>query len=75
MTTNKNQLSLFHPMKTPHSEQGFKAMTRSQLAAWYGVSPFTFRRWIKRAGLEIGARNMLTPKQVAEVIEKLGWPG
>lgn len=51
-------------------------MSKGQLAAAYGVSPNTFRKWLDAiAGLHLQpGQRMLTPKQVALIFEHLGKP-
>ena len=48
-------------------------MTVSQLAARWGVSPNTVRRWLKPFEKEIGPRrgNLYSPRQVAVILSKL----
>ncbi|WP_113636090.1 helix-turn-helix domain-containing protein [Nubsella zeaxanthinifaciens] len=52
-----------------------KAYTKKQLAAFYGVSRSTFRRWINQIsdlGEYIG--KTYTPAQVKKIVEHLGTP-
>ena len=48
-------------------------MTVSQLAARWGVSPNTVRRWLKPFEEEIGPKqgNLYSPRQVAIILSKL----
>jgi transposase-like protein len=54
-----------------------RAMTKTEMAAAYGVCPRTFNKWIKPFRNEIGTidgTNILTPAQVKTIFEKIGEP-
>lgn len=53
-----------------------KTYTQKELAGFYGVTPKTFRRWLKRALVDIGTRlgNYYSPQQVRIIVERLGYP-
>ncbi|WP_428656003.1 hypothetical protein [Runella sp.] len=59
-------------MKTKTS----KSATRSELANRYGVSIETMKKWLEKIpGLSLNPTDrVLTPKQVAAIIEHLGEP-
>ncbi|WP_373553187.1 hypothetical protein [Haliscomenobacter sp.] len=48
--------------------------TRDLLAQEYGVSRPTFYSWLKRAGIVLPARVLLSPSEVELVYIKLGKP-
>lgn len=49
-------------------------MTRKEIAAAYGVSTKSIKRWMDEADLEFGSARTLTPKQVDKVYEAFGPP-
>lgn len=53
-----------------------KAYSKSELAALYGVSQTTFRKWTREIKDQLGSKKnqILTPQQVAVVFEFLGLP-
>ena len=55
-------------------EETGKPMTVAQLAARWGVSPNTVRRWLKPFEKEIGPKqgNIYPPRQVAVILSNLG---
>jgi hypothetical protein len=52
------------------------AQTRIQLARSYGIHPETLKRWLAPFSKDIGPinGNLLTPKQVKIIYERLGTP-
>ena len=54
----------------------YKAVNNSILAHAYGVTPKTFRSWIAPIKSKLASRGkkVLTPKQVAMIVEFLGEP-
>jgi predicted site-specific integrase-resolvase len=56
-----------------------KAYTKKELCAMYGVSYPTFVKWIKYANIihlidRYSSKRILTPNDVAIIVEKLGEP-
>ena len=62
--------------KSNNKEFVIKTYTQKELAALYDVTPKTFRRWLKRAKVDIGIRlgNFYLPRQVRLIVEKIGFP-
>lgn len=48
--------------------------TRQQLADDYGVSTRTINKWIDKAGISIGKRELLWPNKLQEFYNKIGVP-
>lgn len=54
-----------------------KTYSKKELVLAYGVSPETFRKWLKEAGImteEIKKARLLHPQIVQLVVDKLGEP-
>jgi transposase-like protein len=57
-----------------NQKQKRPALSRKQLAAKYGVTTETLRRWIIRAKIEIPKNQLLTPAAQNQIFEVLGEP-
>jgi len=51
-----------------------RAISKSEMVEAYGVTSKVFRQWCKRTGLDMGRTQILTPKEVDQIIDKLGEP-
>ncbi len=60
------------------NEKGFviKTYTQKELAGFYGVTAKTFRKWLKRAKVDLGIRlgNYYSPQQVRTIVSRIGYP-
>ena len=50
------------------------AKTRTQIALEYGVSRRTFYNWLKKEGIFLRSRTLVTPKELTRIYEQLGHP-
>ncbi len=51
-----------------------KTQSKKELAALYGMSKDTFRRWCQRMNLDFGRRKVLEPQEVRLLVMTLGPP-
>lgn len=49
-----------------------KAMNRKEVAARYGISTKTLRRWLKRAKIDLPPFNAIQPRYLEEIFAKFG---
>ncbi len=64
-----NKVSFTIKMKRMH-----KTKTRAQLAAEYGISRKTFYNWLKKEGIVLHNRNLITPKELELIYGRFGNP-
>jgi hypothetical protein len=50
----------------------YRALTRQQLAAAYGISGRTFRGWCKGAGIALGKSYIIPPAVVQRIADAFG---
>ena len=54
--------------------QRFPVKTREQVAAEYGATVPTLKRWLQRRGIELPRNELLYPGLQARIYEALGYP-
>lgn len=59
-------------MKLTELKNESKALTRKELAEYYGVNVKTIWRWLKRAGVEVKKNSRITPRELTAIVAVLG---
>lgn len=62
-----------HSSQDTAEAQPIKSRSREELAHDYGVSPRTFRRWLKRYRIDL-PRGLVKPVDIRRIYERLGKP-
>lgn len=56
-----------------HTTLNLKSKSRQEMAVAYGISVRTFRRWLKRNGIQL-PRGLIRPKDILVIYDRLGKP-
>lgn len=64
----------YNSHSTPADELSLKSRSRQEIAAAYGVSTRTFRRWLKLHRLVLSS-GLVKPADIKKIYERLGPPG
>ncbi len=51
-----------------------QAKTRNEVAAEYGISTKTLRRWLQKHNILIPARDLISPKELVKIYVAFGDP-